>query len=120
MSKKHTLSISEARKRIFEFAEAVQQPDTYYILTDKGRAKAVLMSMDDFESWEETLDIYEHEPGLLEELKEVERDIKSGAYKGYPNLEEVLAKQGFVVADKSRKTYEVPRQAKAKSRKKTR
>ncbi len=57
MTNKTTLSITEARKNIFAIAEQVQKPGRYYTLTEKGEPKAVIVSMGEFESWAETLDI---------------------------------------------------------------
>ena len=57
MDAKNTMSISEARKRIFEIAEEVQKPDKYYTLTEKGKPKAVLMSAEEFDSIMETIEI---------------------------------------------------------------
>ncbi len=114
MDTKTTLSISEARKRIFEIAHAVQKPDTYYILTENGRPKIVLMSAEEFESWQETLEVMRDFPDLNKDIEEVERDIKSGAYKNYPTLEEIFAKEGYVLADKAKRTYDISHGAQGK------
>jgi len=117
MDAKTTLSISEARKKIFKIAEKVQKPATYYTLTEKGRPKVVVLSADEFESWQETLEVIKDFPDLEKDIKELNRDIKSGAYKKYTSLEDILAKEGFLIADKSAKRYEVSRKIKTKSRK---
>jgi prevent-host-death family protein len=57
MSTNTTISISEARKKIFQLAKEVQRPSVSYTLTDKGRPKAVIISAQDFESWQETLEV---------------------------------------------------------------
>ena len=119
MDSKHTLPISEARKRIFEIAEEVQQPDTYYVLTEKGKPKAVILSMEEFESFLETIGALEDFPDFEKDIKELERDKKSGAYEGYPTLEEILAKEGFVVADKVKEAYGVRHKTQATSKKRT-
>jgi len=119
MDAKTTLSISEARKKIFKIAKMVQKPSTRYTLTDKGKPKAVVMSADEFESWQETLEVVKEFPDLEKDIKELEKDIKSGAYKKYTTLEDILAKEGFLVADKSAKRYEVSRKIKIKSRERT-
>ncbi|MFH1246590.1 MAG: type II toxin-antitoxin system Phd/YefM family antitoxin [Candidatus Liptonbacteria bacterium] len=104
MNTKNTIPISEARKKIFEIAEDIQKPGTYYILTEKGRPKAVVISAEEFESITETLDVMHEFPDLDRHIKEVERDIKSGAYKKYMTIEELGRKWGFI-ADKSNKKY---------------
>lgn len=88
MSLKTTLSISEARKKIFDIAKDVQKPGKYYILTEKGASKAVVMSVDEFESWQETLEVMQDFPNLKAEAKEAEEQYKKGEYV---NLQELLA-----------------------------
>lgn len=119
MNTKTTISITEARKKIFDIAEEVQKPGVYYTFTEKGRPKAVLMSAEEFESWAETLEVRKDFPDLKKDIKETERAIKSGEYKKWTTLEEILAKEGFLIADKSVKKYGVSRKTKTKSRKRT-
>lgn len=107
MDAKTTLSISEARRRIFEIAEDVQKPNTHFTLTENGRPKVVIMSAEEFESWQETLEVMREFPDLQRDIEEAERDYKSGAYKNYPTLEDILAKEGFIVADKGKQKYAV-------------
>ena len=116
MDAKRTLSISEARKRIFELAEAVQKPDAYFVLTENGRPKAVMMSADEFESWQETLEVMHDFPDLQKDIDGVERDLKSGAWRDYATLDKLFAKEGYVLADKPRtfsgQTYRASSQSK--------
>ncbi|MCX6758769.1 MAG: type II toxin-antitoxin system Phd/YefM family antitoxin, partial [Candidatus Nealsonbacteria bacterium] len=107
-------SISEARKRIFEIAQDVQKPDNYYTLTDKGQPKAVLMSAEQFDSWQETLEVMREFPNIDKDVKEVDEAVKSGEYKNWTTLEELLAKEGFVVAQNSAKKYGIPAKDQAK------
>ena len=104
MNTKTTISISEARKKIFNIAEKVQSPGVYYTLTEKGRPKAVMMSAEEFEGWVETLEVMEDFPDLKKDIKQEEQEYKKG---NYITLEELLKKEGFVLADKGRKKYAV-------------
>jgi len=97
MDIKNTLSISEARKKIFKIAEKVQKPSTSYILTEKGKPKAVIMSAEEFESWHETLEVVRDFPNLEKDIKKAKREYKKG---NYLSLEDVLLKEGFVLAKK--------------------
>jgi prevent-host-death family protein len=117
MNSKTTISISEARKRIFEIAEEVQKPDNYYTLTEKGRPKAVLMSAEQFDSWQETLEVMREFPNLSKDTKEAKEAIKSGEYKNWTTLEELLAKEGFLVSDKAKNKHGVPDKNQTKRRK---
>ena len=100
MDIKTTLPISEAREKIFKIAEIVQKPETHYTLTEKGRPKVVVMSADEFESWQETLEVVRIFPKLAKDIEKAEREYKRGHYL---TLEEVLLREGFALAKKSKK-----------------
>lgn len=119
MDTKTTLPISEARKKIFKIAKEVQKPATHYTLTEKGRPKIVIMSAEEFESWQETLEVVRDFPDIEKDIEELKNDIKSGAHKKYISLEDILEREGLLVADKAVGRYEISRQIKAKSRKRT-
>ncbi len=114
MNPKTTLPISEARKRIFEIANEVQKPGSYYTFTEKGYPKAALISAEEFESWQETIETMRDFPNLDKDIKETKRAIKSGKYKNWTTLEELLSKEGFIVSDKSAKKYGIPSKNKTK------
>ncbi|MBI4992761.1 MAG: type II toxin-antitoxin system Phd/YefM family antitoxin [Candidatus Magasanikbacteria bacterium] len=109
-----TLSITDARSKIFALAEKVQRPGTFFTLTEKGRAKAVVMSAEEFESWRETLEIRRAFPNLREDAALARRDYKKG---NYITLEDLLAKEGFVLAKGVHKNYAVPNNNTKKSSK---
>jgi antitoxin YefM len=100
MNTKTTLSISEARKRLFEMAKKVQKPSVHYVLTERGRPKVAFMSAEEFESWQETLETINDFPDLEKDIRKAEKEYKQGHYS---TLEEVLLKEGFVLASKSKK-----------------
>ena len=97
MRTKTTLSISEARKNIFDIAREVQKPGAYYTLTENGRPKAVVMSSEEFESWAETLNIIAEFPNLKKDIKEAEKEYKNG---DYITLEDLLEKEGYILPGK--------------------
>ena len=100
MDTKTTLSISEARKNIFKIAEKVQKPAVYYTLTEKGRPKVIVMSADEFESWQETLEVMHIFPKLKKDIEKAEKEYKKGHCL---TLESVLYKEGFVLSKKPKK-----------------
>ncbi len=102
MNIKTTISISEARKRIFDIAKEVQKPNSYYTLTQNGRPKAVVMSAQEFESWQETREAMKDFPDLDRDIEEAEKDYRKG---NFITLEEVLAKEGYVLKDKQQHKY---------------
>jgi prevent-host-death family protein len=95
MNTKTIISISEARKRIFDIAEEVQKPSTYYTLTENGRAKAVLMSAEQFDSIMEDLEILS-DPKIMANIKEAEEQLKRGEYV---TLDELMKEYGYTDAD---------------------
>jgi prevent-host-death family protein len=100
MDTKTILPISEARKKIFKIAKRVQRPAVNYVLTEKGRPRAVIMSSDEFDSWKETMEVVNLFPRLEDDIKKAEREYK----KGYGlKLEDILLKEGFVLSEKPKK-----------------
>ena len=77
------------------------------------------MSADEFDSWQETFEVTRDFPDLKKDIKETDRAIKSGEYKNWTTLEQLLAREGFQMADKSSKKYGVSTKSKAKSKKRT-
>lgn len=86
MSAKTTLPITEVRKRLFEITKAVRKPGVHYTITENGRPTVVIMSIDEFESWQETLDVIKEMPDLMKDIKRAERDFKAGKTIGYDQL----------------------------------
>ncbi|MBI3671587.1 type II toxin-antitoxin system Phd/YefM family antitoxin [Candidatus Azambacteria bacterium] len=102
MDTKTTLSISEARKKIFKIADEVQKVGIRYTLTDKGSPKAVVLSAEEFESWMETLEVAKDFPNLKSDIKKANDAVKSGKYKKYATLEDILKKEGYILTKKTR------------------
>lgn len=90
MTTKTTISISEARKRLFEVAEEVQAPQTVYTFTEKGKPKVVMMSAENFESWAETLEVMADFPHLRKDVQETRQAIKNGSYRTWSTFDEVF------------------------------
>ncbi len=103
MDIKKILSLTEARKNIFQIIEDIEKNGAYYTLTERGRAKAVIMPAQDFESWQETLEVIKDFPDLEKTIKESDKDLK--ANKAI-TLDSILANAGYVLADKAKKKYD--------------
>ena len=100
MNIRNTLSISEARKKIFDIADEVQQPNTYFTLTEKGRPKIVIMSAEEFESWMETFEVMRDFPDLKEDIRQAEEEYRKGETT---TLEDYLAQEGYDVSNRTLK-----------------
>lgn len=92
---KRTISISEARKRIFEIADEVQVPNKVYTLTADGKPKAIIMSAEEYESIIETMEVERIFPDLDKDIAEVKKAIKTGQYKSWSTLEDLEKKYGI-------------------------
>ena len=72
-----TLPISEVKARLSEMADRVERQHDRILVTRNGRPSFVLMSPDDLESLEETLDIMS-DPELVESIRESRREAAEG------------------------------------------
>ena len=72
-----TLPLAEVKKRLSEMVDRVENHQERVVVTRRGRPAAVLVSPDDLESMEETLDVLST-PGALEEIKQAQHEIDTG------------------------------------------
>jgi prevent-host-death family protein len=72
-----TLPLAEIKKRLSEMVDRVEHHHDRVVLTRRGRPAAVLISPDDLESMEETLDLLST-PGALGEIKTAQAEIDEG------------------------------------------
>ena len=86
-----TLTVSDARTNLYDMMEEVRKYLRRFVITHHGKPQAVLMPVEDLESWEETLDIMSNKK-LMKDLRQAEKERKAG--KTYP-LEEVLKEMGI-------------------------
>lgn len=111
MDLKKVLPLTEARKNIFKIIEDIEKEGVCYGLTERGRIKAVLMPVEEFESWRETLEVMKDFPDLDKSIREARENWKN---KSFSSLENILAQEGYVLADKPKKKY-APNTSKPKS-----
>ena len=90
MDQATTISITEARKRLFQIAKEVQIPGRSYVLTEKGKPKVVIISFEELDSLKETIEVLTEFPNLKKDMEQVEHDIKSGDYLKYSTLLSIL------------------------------
>ncbi len=86
-----SVPVGEARDHLSELLGEVERTHERVSITRHGRPIAVLISPDDLESLEETLDILST-PGALEAIKEGRADIAAGRVV---SAEEVLRELGL-------------------------
>ena len=83
-----TIQATEAKKRMLEILRDADESFERYLITRNGEPKAVLMSVDDYEGWIETLEILS-DPSARAEIRKARKELKAG--KGIP-FEEILKK----------------------------
>ena len=69
--------LGEVATRLAELVERVEHEHGRVVITADGRPAAVLISVDDLESLEETLEIMSDRE-LMAEIREAEREIEAG------------------------------------------
>jgi antitoxin YefM len=72
-----TVPITEVKSRIAEFADRVAREQDHLTITRNGRADVMLISVAEFESMQETLDILADEETLAD-LRQSQKDIEAG------------------------------------------
>jgi len=72
-----TLPFSEVKAHLSELADRVERQHDRILVTRNGRPSFVLLSPDDLESLEESLDIVEDDD-LIESLRRSRRDAEQG------------------------------------------
>jgi prevent-host-death family protein len=103
MDIKKVLPLTEARKNIFKIIDDVEKEGAFYGLTERGRIKAILMPADEFESWRETLAVMKQFPDLDKSIAAAKKDWLN---KKYISLDYILAREGYVLAEKPKTKYE--------------
>lgn len=84
-----TLGLTEARKDLSKLVDEVTSAHEHITITRQGRPAAVVMSADEFESWQETLEILA-DPGTMASLRRAERDVKAGRVTPYREVRKRL------------------------------
>lgn len=86
-----TLTVSDARTNLYDMMEEVRKYLRRFVITHHGKPQAVLMPVEDLESWEETLDILSNKK-LMRDIRQADKDIKAGRVY---TLDEVEKKLGL-------------------------
>jgi prevent-host-death family protein len=88
---KNIIPITEARKKIFNIAEEVQKPNTHYTLTERGKPKMVIVSVEEFEAL-----MAGKGKGFL---------VADGSHDAYAAQRNEILPKVFIIRDESRVVY---------------
>ncbi|MFA4973571.1 MAG: type II toxin-antitoxin system Phd/YefM family antitoxin [bacterium] len=83
-----SITATDAKKRLLELIRDSDESFERYLITRNGEPRAVLMSVDDYEGWIETMEIMSDKEAM-EEIRKARQDLDAG--KGIP-FEKVLEK----------------------------
>ena len=83
-----TLPLSEAKTKLSGLVDEVSRRDEEIVITKNGRPAVVLVSIDEYDSWQETHAV-RSDAGLMREIKAGLRVLKARKAKLY-TLDELL------------------------------
>lgn len=83
------VTLKHLRPRLPEIVDAVDSKMDRFIITKRGKPVAILMSVDDYESLLETLDILS-DTKLMKRIKQAEEDVRKGNLKSLAAVEKEL------------------------------
>ncbi|PIU03692.1 hypothetical protein COT44_01845 [Candidatus Shapirobacteria bacterium CG08_land_8_20_14_0_20_39_18] len=89
------IAISELRANLPDLIDQVSDKLDRLIVTVSGKPKAVVLSLEELESIEETAEILSV-TGILESIKESKKQISQGEYITLDNLEKKYARTNTV------------------------
>ena len=87
------ISIRELRPRLPSVVRDASTSYTRYIVTRRGKPEAVILGIEDYESFLETLEI-ERDPSLVRRIRKAEAEFRKGK-RGRP-LQEIDRELGLV------------------------
>ena len=86
-----TLPANVARANFYQMLDEVGEYLRRFIITHRGKARAVVMPLDEVEGWEETREILSNKK-LMRDIRQAEKDRQAG--RVYP-LEQVIKELGI-------------------------
>ena len=88
-----TLGVSQVRQNLPKLIDEIDARFERLFITKGGKAKAVLMSSDEFESWMETIEEYQ-DPESLKRAREINK----------MSIDEIKKSKKFITLEKLKKT----------------
>ena len=96
-----TVPLSEAKAKLSEIVDDVSARDERVVITRNGRPAAVVVSPDDLESWQETIEIMS-DPELMADLRKGIADVEAGRVKTFESTAELRKYFGIEAKPRSR------------------
>lgn len=74
---KKTLPVTEVREKLTSLVDEVNDKFEQVVITKNGRPRALLMAVDEFDSWQETIEILSDKK-LMRDIAQAEKEFKEG------------------------------------------
>ena len=84
-----TIPFSQARSRLTALFDEVERQHEHVVVTRTGRPAAVLMSLDEYEALQETLEVLA-DPRAMEDIKRSEADVRAGRVYSWDDVKRRL------------------------------
>lgn len=72
-----TLPVTEVRAKLPQLVKAADERFERTVITSKGKPTAVIMSYDEYEAWEETLEVLS-DPEAMRAFREADEELAAG------------------------------------------
>jgi len=86
---KKTLPVTEVREKLTTLVDEVNDKFEQVVITKNGRPRALLMSVDEFDSWQETIEILSDKK-LMRDIAQAEKEFKEGKTTPWEKVKEEL------------------------------
>lgn len=86
---KTTIPATRVRSQFFKLIEATDQPGRSITITVDGEPKVVMMSVTDFEGWQETLEVVSDKM-LMKGIQKGLQDVKNGKIHSAADVKKAL------------------------------
>lgn len=71
------MTATEARKNFYAVIDAAEHPGVAVAITHEGTPKVIVMSFEEYEGWQETMEIMS-DPALDKDMEDAIKDMKAG------------------------------------------
>ena len=86
-----SMTATEARKNFFTLLKLAKKPGMAVTIIHEGKPEVMMMSVEEFEGWMETLEIMS-DPSLAKDLRKSLREVKRGKIKDTVDLDALQKK----------------------------
>ena len=85
----HTITLKELRPDLPKVVDEIDKKWERYVITKHGKPSIVMLSIDDYESLMETLDILA-DPKAVKSLKQGEEDLRKGKTRSWQKIKATI------------------------------